>query len=75
MNGSIKKEVLKMKDSKANNISIGDRVKVLWNFDNKIHNGGIININDKFVDINNFSRQVSVKYNTKIIPIKPKNNK
>lgn len=61
-----------MKDSKGNKISIGDRVKVLWDFDNKIHNEGIINITDKFIDMNNFTRQVSIKGNTKIIPIRPK---
>jgi hypothetical protein len=64
-----------MKDSKGNKISIGDRVKVLWDFDNKIHNEGIINISDKFIYMNNFTRQVSLKGNTKIIPIRPKNNK
>ena len=66
-----------MKDSKGNKISIGDRVKVLWNFDNKIHNGEITNISNEFVKINILSRQISIKDHTKItkIPNKPKNNK
>ena len=66
-----------MKDSKGNKISIGDRVKVLWNFDNKIHNGEITHISNEFVKINIFPRQISIKDHTKItkIPHKPKNNK
>ena len=66
-----------MKDSKGNKISIGDRVKVLWNFDNNIHDGGITTISDEFVKINIFSRQISIKDHTKITKIstKPKNNK
>jgi hypothetical protein len=66
-----------MKDSKGNGISISDRVKVLWNFDNNIHDGGITNISDEFVKINIFSRQISIKDYTKItkIPDKTKNNK
>ncbi len=66
-----------MKDSKGNEISIGDRVKVLWNFDNKIHNGEITSIRDGFVNVNIFSRHISVKDHTKItkIPDKPKINR
>ena len=66
-----------MKDSKGNKISIGDRVKVLWNFDNKIHDGGITNISNEFVNITISSRQISIKDPTKItkIPNKPKNNR
>ena len=66
-----------MKDSKGNKISIGDRVKVLWNFDNKIHDGGITNISNEFVNITISSRQISIKDPTKItkIPHKPKNNR
>ncbi|MCG7849527.1 MAG: hypothetical protein MIO93_10175 [ANME-2 cluster archaeon] len=40
-----------MKDSNGNTISIGDRVKVLWNFDNKIHAGEITKINNHLVTI------------------------
>ena len=66
-----------MKDSKENKVSISDRVKVLWNFDNKIHNGEITNISDGFVNVNIYSRHISIKDHTKItkIPTKPKNNK
>ena len=66
-----------MKDPKGNKISICDRVKVLWNFDNKINSGEITNISDGFVDVNIFSRHISIKDHTKItkIPKKPKNNK
>ncbi len=38
-----------MKDSRGRQILIGDRVKVLWNFDNKIHVGDIIKIGRKHV--------------------------
>jgi hypothetical protein len=66
-----------MKDSKGNKILIGDRVKVLWNFDNKIHNGEITNISNELVRIHILSRHISTKDHTKItkIPTKPKNNK
>ncbi len=62
-----------MKDHKGNEISIGDRVKVLWNFDNKIHNGEITSIHDGFVNVNIFSGHISIKDNKKItkIPDKP----
>jgi len=40
-----------MKDSNGNKISIGDRVNVLWNFDNKIHKGEIIKINNHLITI------------------------
>ena len=40
-----------MQDSNGNTISIGDRVKVLWNFDNKIHKGEIIRINNHLITI------------------------
>ena len=66
-----------MKDSKGNKISIGDRVKVLWNFDNKIHNGEITNISDELVKINILSRHISTMDHRKItkIPNKPKINR
>lgn len=44
-------EVESMKDSHGNNILIGDKVKFLWNFDNKIHTGDIIKINDHLITI------------------------
>ena len=42
--------VVKMKDSQGNNISIGDRVKVLWNYDNKIHVGDVFRISENAID-------------------------
>ena len=41
-----------MKDSKGNKISIGDRVTVLWGFDNNFHEGNIVRLGEKFVDYN-----------------------
>ncbi len=66
-----------MKDSKVNKISISDRVKVLWNFDNNIHSGEITTINDGFVNVNIFSGHISTKDSKKItkIPDKPQINK
>ena len=58
-----------MKDSKGNNISIGDHVKVLWNFDNKIHNGHVFRINENAVEIDIFTRKISIKDYTKITKI------
>jgi hypothetical protein len=66
-----------MKDPKGNKISIGDRINVLWNFDNNIHGGEITNISDGFVNVNIFSRNISLKNHTKIkkIPDQPKINR
>jgi len=50
-----------MKDSKGNKISIGDRVKVLWRFDNKFHDGNVVRISEPFVDIDILSRRISIK--------------
>ncbi|MBC2698202.1 MAG: hypothetical protein HF976_02635 [ANME-2 cluster archaeon] len=63
-----------MKDPKGNQISISDRVKVLWNFDNKIHSGEIATINDGFVNVNvNVSSgHMSIKDNKKITKIPDK---
>ena len=40
-----------MKDSKGNDISIGNRVRFLWNFDNRIHTGEIKQINGDLVKL------------------------
>ncbi len=40
-----------MKDSEGNNISIGDRINFIWNFDNKIHPGEIIKIENNLIGI------------------------
>lgn len=60
-----------MKDSKGKKITIGDRVKVIWNFDNKIHTGEITKINDNFVEIDIFTRKISIRDRTKIEKIQP----
>ena len=44
-------DVVKMKDSKGNILTIGDRVKVLWNFDNKIHEGHIFRIRENVAEM------------------------
>jgi len=46
-----------MKDSDGNKISIGDRVKVLWNYDNKIHIGKIIGIEGNLITIHSNGNQ------------------
>ncbi|HUV82740.1 MAG TPA: hypothetical protein VMW53_06660 [archaeon] len=40
-----------MKDSKGRKISIGDRVKILWNRDNKIHMGVIEEIRGETANV------------------------
>ncbi|MCL7413297.1 MAG: hypothetical protein M8353_06735 [ANME-2 cluster archaeon] len=40
-----------MKEQEVNTISIGDRVKVLWNFDNRMHKGRIIGIKNNVITI------------------------
>ena len=40
-----------MKDSKGRNISIGDRVKIIWNRDNKIHMGVIEEIRGETANV------------------------
>ena len=60
---------VKMKDSKGNKISIGDRVKVLWSFDNKIHDGNVFRINENVVEIDIYSRNISIRDNRKITKI------
>jgi len=55
-----------MKDSKGRKISIGDRVKVIWNFDNKIHMGEITKINEQSVEIDIFTRKISIRDKNRI---------
>ena len=62
-------DVVKMKDSKGNNISIGDRVKVLWSFDNKNYNGDVFRISENAVEIDIFTRNISISDHTKITKI------
>ena len=58
-----------MKDSKGNIITIGDRVNVLWNFDNKIHEGHVFRISGNVVEIDIFTRRISVSDHTRITKI------
>jgi hypothetical protein len=58
-----------MKDSKGNKISIGDRVKVLWNFDNNIYGGNVFGISENVVEIDIFTRNISIRDHTKITKI------
>ncbi len=59
-----------MKDSKGRQILIGDRVKVLWNFDNKIHVGDIIKIGRKHVEVDITLRRISIYDHTKITKLR-----
>ena len=59
-----------MKDSKGNIITIGDRVKVHWNFDNKIHNGHVFRIRGNVVEIDISARKISVSDPAKITKIR-----
>jgi len=58
-----------MKDSKGSILSIGDRVKVRWNFDNKIHEGHIFRISGNVVEIDISIRKISISDHTKITKI------
>ena len=59
-----------MKDSRGRQILIGDRVKVLWNFDNKIHVGDIIRIGQKHVEVDITLRRISIYDHTKITKLR-----
>lgn len=56
-------------DSKGNNIGIGDRVKVLWGFDNQIHVGEIVDIADGIVKIDTFNFKINTINPSKITKI------
>ena len=58
-----------MIDSKGNKISIGDRVKVLWSFDNKIHDGNVLRVNENTTELKIFTRKISIRDHTKITKI------
>ena len=58
-----------MKDSKGNKISIGDRVKVLWNFDNQIYAGDVRRVNENTTEIKIFTGNISIRDHTKITKI------
>ncbi len=59
-----------MKDSRGRQILIGDRVKVLWNFDNKVHVGDIIKIGQKHVEVDITLRRISIYDHTKITKLR-----
>ena len=58
-----------MKDSNGNNISIGDRVKVLWGYDNKIHAGKITYIRKNVVTISTMNATIATSDPMKITKI------
>jgi len=59
-----------MKDSRGKQISIGDRVKVLWNFDNKIYEGDIFRVGQEHVEVDTSMRRISINDNKKITKLR-----
>lgn len=55
-----------MKDSRGKQILIGDRVKVLWNFDNKIHEGDVFIVDRKHIEVDIAMHRISVHDHKKI---------
>ena len=51
--------MIKLKNEK---ITIGDRVKVLWSFDNRYHSGRVVDITDNVITINAPSNKVLVPH-------------
>ena len=49
----------KMDDSKGKKITIGDRVKVLWGFNNRLYTGRIINIKESVVTVATINSNIS----------------
>lgn len=56
-------------DSKGNKISIGDRVRVLWRFDNRIHVGEIIDFQDRTIRIDTINRRINTIDHNKITKV------
>ena len=50
-------------------VSIGDRVKVLWNFDNNIYDGNVFGISENVVEIKIYKGNISIMDHTKITKI------
>ena len=48
-----------MDDSKGTKITIGDRVKVLWGFNNRVYTGRIINIKESVVTVDTKGPNIS----------------
>ena len=61
-----------IKDSKGNVISIGDNVKVLWGYDNKIHTGRIKKIRQNIVTIATINATIATSDQMKITKIHTK---
>jgi len=55
-----------MKDSRGKQILIGDRVKVLRNFDNKIHEGDVFRVDHKHIEVDIAMHRISVNDHKKI---------
>ncbi|MCD4844118.1 MAG: hypothetical protein K8R25_06510 [Methanosarcinales archaeon] len=58
-----------MIDSNGRIISIGDRVKLLWNFDNKHHTGRIVEINKDRITITTSGTRMSTSDPSRITKI------
>jgi len=56
-------------DSKGNKISIGDRVRVLWGFDNRIHVGEIIDFQGRTIRIDTINRRINTIDHNKITKV------
>jgi len=56
-------------DSKGNKISIGDCVRVLWGFDNRIHVGEIIDFQDRTIRIDTINRRINTIDHNKITKV------
>lgn len=48
-----------MDDSKGKKITIGDRVKVLWRFNNRLYTGRTINIKESVVTVATTNSNIS----------------
>ncbi|MCD4842956.1 MAG: hypothetical protein K8R25_00520 [Methanosarcinales archaeon] len=48
-----------MDDSKGKKINIGDRVKVLWGFNNRLYTGRIINMKESVVTVATTNSNIS----------------
>jgi|GEM_PF-2848982 len=62
-----------MKDSKGRIISIGDRVKIIWNRDNKIHLGVIEEIRGETANValtDVFARSTTIATNRSLTKIR-----
>lgn len=64
-----------MKDFKGKEISIGDRVLVLWGQNNKIHTGKILNVTESNVTVGSMKNRITISDHNKISKISgPRSN-